>query len=158
MSHRTFEPKTFYELATYVNRLSNIIPQELKQAANRTCISRAYYAVFLSFREKILALPIRNVELRKRIERTNDAHAIVAESIRKIDFNVGDYILNLRAKRNQADYMTNINVTSDDVIYVFKITNEIFHELTAIVTKLKESDILSAWNKIQQERERRYSF
>lgn len=156
MSHRAFEPKTFYDLATYIkDQLLHTIPQELKQAANRTCISRAYYAVFLSFREKILALPMRDAGLRKRIERTNDAHAIVTESVRKIDFDIGDYIVNLRTMRNRADYRIDIEVTPDDVTYAFKITNEIADKSTAIVSRLKESDILSAWNKIQKERDKR---
>lgn len=157
MSHRAFEPKTFYDLAVYIKEwLLDTIPKELRQAANRTCISRAYYAVFLSLRENILALPIRDEELRRVIERTEDAHAIVAESIKGIDFKIGNYLLNLRSARNRADYRTDIEVMSDDVTYVLRIATEIFNELTAIAGRLKEPDILSAWSRIQKERERRY--
>jgi uncharacterized protein (UPF0332 family) len=158
MSHEVFEPKTFYDLAMYVkDHLLNTIPRELKQATNRTCISRTYYAIFLSLREKILTLPIRDVELRNRIERTNDAHAIVAESIKKVDFHVGNYIINLRTKRNYADYRTDVKITLEDVMYVLKIANEIFDELMTIVSRLKESDILSAWNKIKEGRKKHLS-
>jgi uncharacterized protein (UPF0332 family) len=159
MTHKAFEPKTFYDLAIYIkDQLLHIIPQELTQAADRTCIGRAYYAIFLSFRDKILALSIRDVDLRRRIERTNDAHAIVAESIRRVDLDVGDYIVNLRSMRNRVDYRTNIAITSDDVTYVFKITNEISNKSTTIVSRLKESDIVSAWEKIQKEREKKSLF
>lgn len=155
MAHMTFEPKTFYELATYIkDQILHTMPQALEQAAYRTCISRAYYAVFLSLRDKILALSIGDAELRKRIERATDAHAIVAESVRKVDPDVGDYIVNLRSMRNRADYRTNIVVTLDNVTYAFKITNEVANKLTAVVSRLKESDILSAWNKIEKEREK----
>jgi uncharacterized protein (UPF0332 family) len=159
MTHRTFEPKTFYDLAVHVqDQLLNTLPAELKQAANRTCISRAYYAVFLLLREKILALSIRDPSLRKRIERSNDAHAIVAESIRRVDFDVGDYLVNLRGMRNRADYRTNIAVLPGDVTYAFKITNEISNKSTAIVNQLTESDVVLAWDKIQKEREKRRAF
>jgi len=157
MTYKTFEPKTFYDLAIYIkDQLLHIIPQELTQAACRTCIGRAYYAIFLSFRDKILALSIRD-ELRKRIERTNDAHAIVVESIRRVDFDVGSYIVNLRSMRNRADYRANIAITPSDVTYAFKITNEISNKSATIVSRLKESDIVSAWEKIQKEREKRLS-
>jgi len=155
MSNKAFKPKTFYDLAAYVkDQLLHTIPQELRQAANRTCISRAYYSVFLAFREMILDLPIRDVNLRKRVERATDAHAIVAESVRRVDSDIGDYIVNLRKMRNKADYRTNIAITLDYVNYAFDITNEITDKTTAIVSRLKESDIVSAWNKIQKEREK----
>ena len=155
MSHRAFEPKTFYDLATHLkNQLFHIIPQELKQAADRTCISRAYYAVFLSFRDKILALPFQNAELRRRIERTNDAHAIVSETIRRIDTEIGDFIVNLRTLRNDADYRTDIALSSDKVAYAFKIANEIFSKSALVVSKIKESDIVLAWSGIQRKRQK----
>lgn len=155
MSHRVFEPKTFYDLAIHVkNQLFHIIPQKLKQAADRTCISRTYYAVFLSFRDKILVLPFQNAELRRRIERTNDAHAIVAETIRIIDADIGDFIVNLRKLRNDADYKTDIAPSPDKVAYAFKIANEIFSKSAFIVSKIKESDIISAWSKIQRRRQK----
>jgi uncharacterized protein (UPF0332 family) len=152
---RAFEPKAFYDLAIYLRKqLMHRIPQELKQALNRTCISRVYYAVFLSFREKMLELPIRDAELRERVERTTDAHAIVAGSVRNIDPGIGDYIVNLRSKRNLADYRTNIEVTLNDVDYAFKIANEVLGKLNVVIDRLKESDILSAWNILQKERGR----
>jgi len=151
----TFEPKTFYDLAIYVkNQLFHMIPQDLTQAADRTCISRVYYAVFLSFRDKILALPFRSVELKRRIQRTQDAHAIVAETIRVVDPSLGDYIVNLRILRNRADYRTNIVSSSNDVFYAFKIANEIFSKLTNIVGRIKESDVDLAWSRIQRERQK----
>jgi uncharacterized protein (UPF0332 family) len=155
LSHRAFEPKNFYDLATHVKtQLFNIIPNELKQAADRTCISRIYYAVFLSFRDKILALPIRNAELKRLIERTNDAHAIIAETIRIIDVDIGDFIVNLRTLRNFADYETGIALSPDKVAYAFKIADEIFSKLDMIVSKIKEPDIVLAWNKMQRKRQK----
>jgi uncharacterized protein (UPF0332 family) len=133
-----------------------MIPQELKQAADRTCISRAYYAVFLSFRDKILAIPIRNVELKRRIERTNDAHAIIAETIRIIDADIGDFIVNLRTLRNFADYRTDIMLSPDKVAYAFRIADEIFSKLAMIVSKINESTIVSAWSKIGGRQKRHF--
>ncbi|MGB9806642.1 MAG: hypothetical protein ACPLRT_07810 [Thermoproteota archaeon] len=66
MSHENFNPKTFYDLSIYVkDKLLYNIPESLKEATNRTCISRAYYAVFLLLREKILALPLQDKETKK---------------------------------------------------------------------------------------------
>jgi uncharacterized protein (UPF0332 family) len=132
-----------------------MIPHELKEAADRTCISRIYYAVFLSFRDKILALPIRNAEIKRLIEHTNEAHAIIAETIRIVDVDIGEYIVNLRKLRNDADYRTNIVLSHDNVSYAFKIADEIFSKLSIIVSKIKESDIVSAWHNIQRKRQKR---
>jgi uncharacterized protein (UPF0332 family) len=133
-----------------------MIPYELKEAADRTCISRIYYAVFLSFRDKILALPIRNAKIRRLIERTNEAHAIIAETIRIVDVDIGEYIVNLRKLRNDADYRTNIVFSHDNVAYAFKIADEIFSKLSIIVSKIKESDIVLAWHNIQRKRQKRH--
>ena len=159
MSRGAFEPRTFYDLATHLkDRLLHTIPRELKQATDRTCISRAYYAVFLSLRDKILALPFRDAELRRRIKHTNDAHAIVAETIRIIDADVGDLIVNLRTLRNEADYRTDIALPPDKVDQAFKIASEIFSKSALVISKIKESDIISAWNKIQRKRQGRHFY
>jgi hypothetical protein len=47
-----FDPRTFYDFANYIKGMTNSIPEEIVQAAYRTCISRAYYAAFLSTRIK----------------------------------------------------------------------------------------------------------
>jgi uncharacterized protein (UPF0332 family) len=159
LTSRIFEPKTFYDLAIYIkDKLFQLFPQELKQATDRTCVSRAYYAIFLLFRDALLALPIRDGELRNRIKYTNDAHAIVAETIKIVDFNIGNYIVNLRRLRNQADYETNITFPPSEVAYAFKIANEIISKMTIIASKIKESDIILAWNEIQRRRLKKYPF
>jgi hypothetical protein len=155
LSNKVFKPKNFYDFAFHIkNRLLNIIPYELKEAADRTCISRIYYAVFLSFRDKILALPIRNAEIKRHIERTNQAHAIIAETIRIVDAEIGDFLVNLRKLRNDADYKTDIVLSPDEVDYAFKIADEIFIKLAMMVNKIKEPDIISAWNNIQRKRQK----
>jgi len=53
----------------------------------------------------------------------NNAHAIVAEAIRIIDTNMGDFIVNLRTLRNDADYRADTASSPDKVAYTFK--NEI---------------------------------
>jgi hypothetical protein len=118
-------------------------------------VSRAYYATFLLLRDAMLALPIRNAELRRRIERTNDAHAIVAEAVRGVSVNIGDYLLNLRWLRNKADYETKVSLYSFDVAYEFEMANEVIGSLTMIVKGIRELDIDLAWRRIQERRARR---
>jgi uncharacterized protein (UPF0332 family) len=150
-----FEPTSFYGLAVYIkDELLDKAPQELREAASRTCVSRAYYAAFLLLRDAILMLPIRDAELRRRIERTNVAHAIVAEVVRAVDANVGDYFVNLRRLRNRADYETRTSFSPADVVYALKIAGEIINNSMTIASKVQEPVILSAWGMVQERRKR----
>jgi hypothetical protein len=63
--------------------------------------------------------------------------------------------VDLRKLRNDADYRTNIVLSHDNVAYAFKIADEIFSKLSIIVSKIKESDIVSAWHNIQRKRQKR---
>ncbi|NHV05719.1 MAG: HEPN domain-containing protein [Thaumarchaeota archaeon] len=151
MSYENFNPKDFYDLALYIKNYYTV-PENLKEATNRTCISRVYYAVFLLLREKILALPLWDSETKKRIENTNDAHAIVADAIKNVDPKIGNFITNLRSLRNKADYKIDIEMNEEKVEYVFRIASEIFTNLDATMSKVKASDIISAWHRIQERR------
>jgi len=62
--------------------------------------------------------------------------------------------VNLRKLRNDADYKTDIVLSPDEVDYAFKIADEIFIKLAMMVNKIKEPDIISAWNNIQRKRQK----
>ena len=147
-----FDPRTFYDFANYIKGMTNSIPEEIVQAAYRTCISRAYYAAFLSTRDKILLLPIRE-DVRRTIERSELTHAVLAEIIKKIDSELGDCFANLRKRRNNADYNTKIEIKPKDVVWALKSADRIIKELPARLEEIGESDIIMAWGKSAEEAE-----
>jgi len=149
-----FNPETFYELAKLMKmELIKNVPNNLHESTYRTCISRAYYSVFLSLRKDLIKIPISNNKIKNSLL-TGVSHAIIAESIKGVDFKIGNYIINLRKLRNKADYKIDEHIDIKDVDYSFKITNEIFKSLS-IINKLREEDIVNAWNKIiRSKRER----
>jgi hypothetical protein len=60
--------------------------------------------------------------------------------------------------RNVADYRTDIMLSPDKVAYAFRIADEIFSKLAMIVSKINESAIVSAWSKIEGERQKRHFY
>lgn len=75
--------------------------------------------------------------------------------IRIIDADIGNFIVNLRTLLNYADYRTDIVLSPGDVTNAFKIAYEIFSKLSIIVSKIKESDIVLAWNNIKRKRQKK---
>jgi uncharacterized membrane protein YozB (DUF420 family) len=57
---------------------------------------------------------------------------------------------------NYADYRTDIVLSPGDVTNAFKIAYEIFSKLSIIVSKIKESDIVLAWNNIKRKRQKKH--
>jgi uncharacterized protein (UPF0332 family) len=153
LSSRAFEPKAFYDLAAYIrDKLTYMLPRGLRQAADRTCISRAYYAAFLSLRDAILALPIRDAKLRERIERTNDAHAIVAGAVKRADLIAGNYLELLRKLRNRADYETDVTLSSREAARALRVAGKVIDGLAAIASRVRESDVYLAWVELRLQR------
>jgi hypothetical protein len=49
-------------------------------------------------------------------------------------------------------------LSPDKVAYAFRIADEIFSKLAMIVSKINESAIVSAWSKIEGERQKRHFY
>jgi uncharacterized protein (UPF0332 family) len=123
-----------------------MLPRGLRQAADRTCISRAYYAAFLS---------LRDAKLRECIERTNDAHAIVAGAVKRADFIAGNYLELLRKLRNRADYETDVTLSSREAARALRVAGKVIDGLAAIAGRVRESDVSLAWVELQLQRKGR---
>jgi uncharacterized protein (UPF0332 family) len=146
-------------LAIHLHELSEKVPQELKEASCRTCVSRAYYAVFLLIRDPMLG-QIQSTDFRESFKRSEVAHAVVVETVKKIDYKVGNFILNLRRLRNEADYETDKVFSPSDVSYALRIAGEVIRNLAMTISKihkLQERDILSTWKEVQEKRARKKS-
>jgi hypothetical protein len=87
----SFDPLLFCEFA---QRISS---EDQSEVALRTSVGRAYYGVYLIFREKLKGR-IKSRDLRKR------PHASVIEWVRKHHRSSGDQLAQLFDLRVQADY------------------------------------------------------
>ncbi|MGC8578406.1 MAG: HEPN domain-containing protein [Thermoproteota archaeon] len=91
-------------------------------------------------------------KLKKQIEGTSSAHAIVAEAIKRVDPEIGNFIINLRSLRNDADYKIDKEINEEKVEYALKIANEILDKLDGTFNKVKEADVISAWHRILEKK------
>ncbi|RLG88587.1 MAG: hypothetical protein DRO18_01080 [Thermoprotei archaeon] len=92
----------------------------INQGLFRTCISRAYYSVF------IMARYITNLEYYGR----PDVHEKVIKRLKDMGLeDVADKLFKLRKERNKADYDVYFNVTSDSMKYVVDIAENVMEAL-----------------------------
>jgi hypothetical protein len=99
-------------------------------------------------------LPIRE-DVRRTIERSELAHAVLVEIIKKINSELGDCFANLRKRRNNADYNTKIEIKPKDAVWALKSADKIIKEIQARVGEIGESDIITAWEKVQRSRDQK---
>jgi hypothetical protein len=103
---------------------------------------------------------IQSTDFRESFKRSEVAHAVVVETVKKIDYKVGNFILNLRRLRNEADYETDKVFSPSDVSYALRIAGEVIRNLAMTISKihkLQERDILSTWKEVQEKRARKKS-
>ena len=93
MSLSPFDPKGFLDLAK-----SLADNPGGGQAEYRSALSRAYYAVFLTARESLVAQKIISPTM------SPSDHPLVISALRAINTTVGNQLDKLRTKRNRADY------------------------------------------------------
>ena len=93
MSLSSFDPKGFLDLAK-----SLADNPGGGQAEYRSALSRAYYAVFLTARESLVAQKIISPTM------SPSDHPLVISALRAINTTVGNQLDKLRTKRNRADY------------------------------------------------------
>lgn len=111
-----FQPCEFLDFAKR-------IAEGTSEAEMRTCISRAYYAVFLLARETLKKRTLyKEKEIGKYLQSRNKrggTHEYVIckfKDMQNSDANhIADLLQDLKAKRVEADYELNTNITKDVV-------------------------------------------
>ncbi len=108
-----FDPEDFFRLAKDMlgeNR------EELDEARARTIIGRSYYSVFLKARDKVIQINplyrdqlISNRDLRENVH-SNLINILRSPTASANSKKLAQYLLDLRQKRNDADYNIHIRL------------------------------------------------
>lgn len=150
-----FDPSGFFKFATILyegeynelGRLNNVKEkdedlQNLKQALFRTIISRLYYYVFLTLRERI-----------KRQIKEHDyytylflesfmedpiIHGFISEILFEISSEYGKWINSLRKLRNSSDYIIKKTIKEKDIKKAMFLARQLTNELDIIANNLKQ--------------------
>ena len=107
-----FVPIEFLELAKALNT------QATKESYARSAISRAYYAAFLTAREKSGIA-----------DTSKDIHGLVLQYCYDYLPVMADELKNLRRRRNDADYKLNLTFTNKDSDWAVKTAEGIISDL-----------------------------
>lgn len=96
-------PASRFDPSDFLSFAQSLSAAKASEAQLRTCVGRAYYAAFLTARERpkidaaVRALP-------KRIRKKLGYHRTVVTALRKIDSGMGNQLDDLRKLRLLADY------------------------------------------------------
>lgn len=89
-----FDPFRFFDFA------SSIAASDHSEVALRTCVGRAYYAIYLFTRERLLA---KGIVTRKDVEKKSP-HGSVIGGLKRLDRTTGQQLGSLFDLRVEADY------------------------------------------------------
>jgi uncharacterized protein (UPF0332 family) len=103
-----FNPDEYWQLA------KALIEQDAgAEAHHRTAASRAYYALFLTLRERLSGFEVRH--------NASDHGRVVVELRRRNRGPLADALASLRGLREAADYDLNVTVTMSQVTNVIRL-------------------------------------
>lgn len=117
-SSHQFEPQEFLRLADLLARKSAIT-----EAEARTAVSRAYYAVRLYARERLI-----NSGWMTSTSTGRD-HQLVIETLKRLGGPEGDEIDWLRIRRTRADYQLGRLITGLDAVQAVAVAQTLFLSL-----------------------------
>jgi uncharacterized protein (UPF0332 family) len=142
-----FDPIFFLKLAQelYVKNY-----YEIEEAAKRTSISRAYYAVFLILRESIRN-KLTNLQPMYtyfvKVTRSGLIHSCIREILQKTNISMGKMYSKLFVLRKKSDYELNTTIGHKEVEEALRIAKRILEEKNTLDKGL---NIMEVYNVIQK--------
>lgn len=117
-SSNAFDPLGFLDVARALAG-----KQAPTQSELRTALSRAYYAVFLRARERLIARG------RMHTSGTGEDHYLVISTLRSTGVPHGDQLDRLRVKRASADYDLNAQISQNEATQAVALAAYVFPRL-----------------------------
>jgi len=136
-----FESKNFLELSEQLYTDQRYY--HIREAALRTTISRAYYAVFLTMRE-LVRRKLSNTQLIRPFEDISTSgliHSCIKRIMDKVDRYLGYVYGKLYMMRKRADYEVNIAIVDKDAEEAIGIARKLMDSLTKIYDSMEVSKI-----------------
>lgn len=149
-----FNPQYFLELAKQLYTDQDY--EHINEAAFRTAISRAYYATFLIFREKIRNR-LKNTSLMEKFNEVSEkgvAHACIKKIIKRTEGFLGEMYSRLLLLRKISDYELNVTIMDKDAEEAVEIAAELIKFSEQIRERIKINQISNIidlyYNKIRK--------
>ena len=136
-----FDPKNFLELSERLYTDQNYY--HIREAALRTTISRAYYAIFLTMRE-LVRKELSNtqlIDLFEDVSKSGLIHSCIKKTMDGVDTYLGYVYGRLFMMRKRADYELNITIGDKDAEEAIGIARELMDSLTKIRDSIEVNKI-----------------
>ncbi|RLE48412.1 MAG: hypothetical protein DRJ18_02100 [Candidatus Methanomethylicota archaeon] len=136
-----FDPKNFLELSEQLYTDQSYY--HIREAALRTTISRAYYAVFLTMRE-LVRKKLSNTQLIysfEDISKSGLIHSCIKRIMDRVDKYLGYVYGKLFMMRKRADYELNITIGDKDAEEAIGIARKLMDSLTKIYDSIEVNKI-----------------
>ncbi len=136
-----FDPKNFLELSEQLYTDQNYY--HIREAALRTTISRAYYAIFLTMRE-LVRKKLSNTQLADLFEDVSKSgliHSCIKKIMDRVNKYLGYVYGRLFMMRKGANFELNITICDKDAEEAIGIARELMDSLTKIRDSIEVNKI-----------------